>query len=141
MTVKSDKVRWALALVPYNGSTFEASWRRAIFVDDGGTSSRESFDETFYESLLAVPWLSPQVRHAVMKELGRSVREHNRGSENARTAALRWSIGERKKQLLKEGKHQRGGAHDAAVEEIAGMQGMTAAALRKRLTRYKQPQE
>ena len=59
-SAKSDTVRWSLALVPYNGRTFETSWRRAIFMDEGGLSLHETLYKTFYEALLRIPRLSPK---------------------------------------------------------------------------------
>ena len=139
MTAKSDVVRWALMLVPYNGITFEARWRRAIFV--GESSARENFYETFYEALLAMPDLSPKVRRAVMEALGRSLREHNRGIEHAVASTLRVNINERKRAWRERGQRPRGGIHEAAVEGEASLQGMTVDALKKRLQRDKQRQK
>jgi hypothetical protein len=139
---KSDLVRWKLALVPYNGITGEISWRRHIFVEDeGGASSRESFCETFYEALLAIAWLSPKVRRAVMAELGRSLREHNRKIEQGGTAALRAMIDERKEVLRKRRPRPRGGVTEQALGDIALTQGMTVPALKQRLKRNKRRQK
>lgn len=125
-------------LVPSNARTCEVSWKHAIVVDEGGTSSHEAFYETFYEALLAIPWLPPKVRGVVMGELGRSLRKEKRDIEYARTVTLRVLINERKKRLREKGQVPRGGVHEKAVEEIAAAQGMTVSALKKRLQRYKQ---
>ena len=41
------------------------------YVDDEATQKR------FYEALLKLPWLAPEVRNAIMRELGRSQREED----------------------------------------------------------------
>jgi hypothetical protein len=128
-------------LVPYNARTCEVSWEHTIVMDGGGTSPHETFYETFYEALLAIPWLPPKVRGVIMGELGRSLRKEKRDIEYARTATLSVLINERKKRLREKGQHPRGGVHEKAVEEIAQRQGMTVAALKKRLQRYKRRQK
>ena len=133
--MKSD-LRWALALVPYNGETCERIWRRAIFMDEGGgVSSQATLDKTFYELLLKVPELAPKIRRAATEKLGRSLREQNRSIKQAETMVLRAQIDERKKELRKSKQRPRGGVHEKAVEDIAGRYGMTADALKKRIQR------
>jgi hypothetical protein len=140
-SAKSDTVRWTLALVPYNGRAFEVSWRRTIFMDEGGVSSHETFYKTFNEALLRIPWLSPEIRRVVMGELGRSLREHNRGITQAVTAVMRVELEERKRELRKEKQRPRGGIHEQALTDVASWHGMTVEAFKKRLQRDKPHQK
>jgi hypothetical protein len=140
-SAKSDTVRWSLALVPYNGRTFETSWRRAIFMDEGGVSSHETLYKTFYEALLRIPRLSPRIRRVVMGELGRSLREHNRGITQAVTAVMRVQLEERKWELRKEKQRPRGGIREQALTDVASRHGMTVEAFKKRLERIKPHQK
>ena len=50
-------------------------------------------------------------------------------------------IEERKQAMRAQRQRPRGGRHEAAIEEIAHRQGMTVAALKKRLQRYKRRQK
>ncbi len=58
------------------------------YVDDEATQKR------FYEALLKLPWLAPDVRNAIMRELGRSPREEEVRTEKARTWTLRHEVSE-----------------------------------------------
>jgi hypothetical protein len=58
------------------------------YVDDEATQKR------FYEALLKLPWLAPDVRNAIMRELGRSPREEEARTEKARTWTLRHKVSE-----------------------------------------------
>jgi hypothetical protein len=117
--------RWSAALVPYDG---------VVFMDGSEQTSKDE-RRRFCESLLRIPWLPPEIRRAVMGSLGHSLREHNRGIEQAVTTALRVMIDERKEVLRKRRQRPRGGIHERAVEDVAREQGMSAAALKKRLHR------
>jgi hypothetical protein len=71
------------------GSDVIASPERPVlmkYVDDEATQKR------FYEALLKLPWLAPEVRNAIMRELGRSQREEDVRTEKARTWALRHEV-------------------------------------------------
>jgi len=73
------------------GSDVIASPERPMlmeYVDDEATQKR------FYEALLKLPWLAPEVRNAIMRELGRSQREEVVRTEKARTWALRHEVRE-----------------------------------------------
>jgi hypothetical protein len=126
---------WVVALVPYDDEA-KIHWNGARVMQQRDASERER--KRLHEALLAIPWLAPKVRRAVMAELGLSLRKQKRDIEHGGTVALRWLIDERKKVLRKRGQRPRGGVHEKAVEEIAREQGMTVAALRKRLQRDRQ---
>jgi hypothetical protein len=81
-----------------------------------------------YEALLELPWLAPRVRVEVMGTLGRSKRAEDADYERGRTLTMRWMVNQRKALLKKKGERPRGGAHEAAIAEIASEQGMTVAA-------------
>jgi hypothetical protein len=139
--VKGTFRTWAVVLQLYEishvGSVVKASRvRRTVGMENAG----ENEIKQFYDLLLGMPWLSPRMRRAVIAERSGSVREYKRGLEQARTAALRVVIGERKALLQKRG-NPRGGAYDKAVEQIASEHGMTVDALKQRLHRNKQRQK
>jgi hypothetical protein len=132
MTSKQN-IAWAAALVPYDEITCDVL-RPTVFMDD---DVGEDEQKRFYKSLLKIRWLAPNVRYAVMMELGLSLREQRRQYEKGRTAALHYSVKEAKERMRKNGERPRGGIHEAAVAEIAQRQGMTAAALKKHFQRHK----
>ncbi len=83
----------------------------------------------FYEALLELPWLAPRVRVEVMRTLGRSKRAEDANYERGRSLTMMcWMVNQRKALLEKKGERPRGGAHEAAIAEIASEQGMTVAA-------------
>ena len=72
-----------------------------------------------------------------MGELGRSLREHNRGITQAVTAVMRVQLEERKWELRKEKQRPRGGIREQALTDVASRHGMTVEAFKKRLERIK----
>jgi hypothetical protein len=107
------------------GSDVKVTPRRPVlmqYVDDKAEWRR------FYEALLELPWLAPRVRVEVMGTLGRSKRAEDADYERGRTLTMRWMVNQRKALLKKKGERPRGGAHEAAIPEIANEQGMTVAA-------------
>ena len=128
----TNKSKWAAALVPYDPVTCEVDRRRTVFMN--GNDDRKE-QERFYKSLLELSWIAPQIRYAVMRELGLSKLEINRKIEQAACYTLYYQIEQLKADLHRNGKRPRGGVHAAAVVEIADRHGMTDAALKKRLER------
>jgi hypothetical protein len=128
----------ALLLVPISFITDDTTgkltakphMRQAVEISDARA--------TFYRTLLNRRWLSPALRRAVMKELGLSLRQHNRDFEDGGTVMMLHLIEERKAAIRARGLRPRGGIHEAAVGEIARQQGMTANTLKQRLKRYRQ---
>jgi len=91
-----------------------------------------------YEALLKLPWLAPEVRNAIMRELGRSQREEVVRTEKARTWALRHEVREVEARMRANGERPpRGDIHTAAVEEVAGIADMKPEALMKRIQRLR----
>ena len=115
------------------GSDVIASPERPVlmeYVDDEATQKR------FYEALLKLPWLAPEVRNAIMRELGRSQREEDVRIEKARTWTLRHEVSEVEARMRANGERPpRGDIHTAAVEEVAGIADMKPEALMKRIQR------
>jgi len=102
------------------------------YVDNEATQKR------FYEALLKLPWLAPEVRNAIMRELGRSQREEDVRIEKARTWALRHEVREVEARMRANGERPpRGDIHTAAVEEVAGTADMKPEALMKRIQRLR----
>ena len=102
------------------------------YVDDEATQKR------FYEALLKLPWLAPEVRNAIMRELGRSPREEDVRTEKARTGTLRHEVSEVEARMRANGERPpRGDIHTAAVEEVAGTADMKPEALMKRIQRLR----
>ena len=120
---KGDK--FVAALVPYDPITLDS--RRAVPMDSD-TSKAEQ--QTFYRSLLEIPWLAPRIRRAVATEMGVSLREHNAKIERAKTATMRVMIAEAEARMKK---RPRGGAREATVEKVADMVGLSVEALKRRL--------
>ena len=124
------------AFVPFGtghaGSDVIGSPERPVlmeYVDDEATQKR------FYEALLKLPWLAPEVRNAIMRELGRSQREEDVRTEKARTWALRHEVREVEARMRANGERPpRGDIHTAAVEEVAGT---AAASYRPRHRTYR----
>jgi hypothetical protein len=102
------------------------------YVDDEATQKR------FYEALLKLPWLAPEVRNAIMRELGRSPREEDVRTEKAQTWTLRHEVSEVEARMRANGERPpRGDIHTAAVEEVAGTADMKPEALMKRIQRLR----
>jgi hypothetical protein len=135
---------WALRLIPYSFTIdgydegkprTTINWGQAINIGNESTTAEQ---KQLYQLLLKMDWLPPALRRVIMEELGLSLRDQNRRTEEVRTITLRCLIEERKQALRAQGQRPRGGVHEAALEEIAGRQGMTVEALKKRLERLKQ---
>jgi hypothetical protein len=94
--------------------------------------------ERLYKWLLDLlcPPLAREVRNALMKALGRSPRQ-TRGEAEAVAVTLQYLIDEEKARMKKSGERPRGGLRDAAVAEVAGTQGITVPALKKRIQRHR----
>ena len=124
-----------LALVPYRFQDAEPTCGRSILVDLADKDERR----TFYEALLELKRLSPKVRLAVMKELGRSQRAQTVKNAEAVTVMLEVMIAKREAQIRKNGKRPQGSvsAHEEAVADVADAQGVDAETLKKRLVRHR----
>ena len=150
MTDDKNADGWALVLVPLSfiygrddltgelRITAEAHCRRAVEICSDSTTAEQ---KNFYQLLLKISWLPPALRRAVMAELGLSLRKQKRDIEEGGTIGMRFLIEQRKKAMQAQRLRPRGGIHEAAVAEIACEKGMTVAALKKRLQRYKQRQK
>ena len=98
-------------------------------------TSRAEEQKRFYKSLLELPWLAPKVRYAIMRELGLSKREVNRGIEHARATTIYLLVEEEKVRLRQKGERPHGGVHTAAVTEVADRLGISPKGLENRLER------
>jgi len=76
-----------------------------------------------------------KIHSAVMSELGLSLQKRKSDIEEARTLTLNVLVDECKARMRENGEQPRGGIHDSAVAEIAARHGMTAEALKQRITR------
>jgi hypothetical protein len=122
----------ALVALEWTGEiTVKIDWRQTIIMDH----AKPDEQRRFLEKLSRLKWLSPQLRGAVLKELGGSLRGQNREIRHAVGMTLRLMIQERKAELVKRKARPRGGCYEQAVEDVAAGQGMTVAALKKRLLR------
>ena len=98
----------------------------------------EATQKRFYEALLKLPWLAPEVRNAIMRELGRSHREEDIRIEEARTWTLRHEVSEVEARMRANGERPpRGDIHTAAVEEVAETADIKPEALMKRIQRLR----
>jgi hypothetical protein len=90
-----------------------------------------------YEILLELPWFSPGVRRAILKELGRSPRTEKAAIERARTFTLRHIVDEAATRMRASGERPRGGVRQAAITAVADNIGMDAETLELRFKRLK----
>ena len=133
-----DPIRWVRYLDEYARQSGEPE----PSMDDGRRKTHfvQYIDDTslrraFYQALLDIEWLPSKIRGAVMSELGLSLQKRKSDNEEARTLALNVLVDECKARMRENGEQPRGGIHDSAVAEIAARQGMTAEALKQRITR------
>jgi hypothetical protein len=139
---------WCVAILPFrfqfrigtkNVGTGRTTYHRSGFAIKAGQpvpmtdDANETQRKDFYEALLKIDWLAAKVRHAVMRELGRSQRAANVARERGRTLAIRARINERKNLMKKKNERPRGGVYEAALAEVAKEQGVTVPALKGRL--------
>lgn len=99
------------------------------------TRSDDDERKAFYNSLLQLSWLAPEVRRAIMKVLGRSYPAYKADFNHGAAVMLRHLIAKEKARI--KGERPRDGVHEAAVTEVARRQGMTGDALKKRLQRHR----
>lgn len=83
--------------------------------------------KAFYEELLGLSWLAPEVRRAIFKVLGRDYGTYKAEFNYGSVVALRHLIAEEKASLKKAGERPRGGLSNAAKAKIADRVGMTEA--------------
>jgi hypothetical protein len=105
-----------------------------------GRGNSKAERKNFYESLLRISWLAPEVRRAVFKALGRSVRAYKAELSYGWAMAARHLIAEEKARLKKLGKKRPSeglSLSDEAWLNVADRQGMTVEALKQRLYRSK----
>jgi hypothetical protein len=142
---------WApmLALLPYRIGTKAVAAGTGF---DGGDIAakvelgkpvpitRDDADEVerkrVYEALLEFPWLSIEVRCAVLKALGRSYSIEDENYKQGRAAMLRHRIDEAIACMKENGEHPRGGRAEAARAAVAKSIGMKVETLKKFLQRH-----
>jgi hypothetical protein len=133
-----DRICWANYLDAYARQSGEPQ----PSMDDGRRKTHfvqyiddESLRRAFYQALLEIEWLPSKIHSAVMSELGLSLQKRKSDVEKGRTVALKVLVDECKVRMRRNGEQPRGGIHDSAVAEIAARHGMTAEALKQRITR------
>ena len=121
----------------------------------------ENERKLLYEELLRIPWLPAELREAAIRASGRSVRKEEIRRRRKETYSLWLLINGCKRRLrrerdrfkkrpnLKDGRtrfprHGQDGpkpiGHEAAIEEVAREEGITVAALKKRIERHRPSQ-
>jgi hypothetical protein len=115
---------------------------RAPFLEPGmGKEIRppnEDQRKRFYRALLQIPWLARGVRRAIHMELGSSPVQHQRAIKRAEIKELRELVELHEARMRWKRERPRGGIHDAALNEIAELIGLSSgAALKKQFQRYK----
>ena len=126
---------WTVALVPLltgnNSKSFPVKFMARI-------NPNEDERKLFYTALLQIPWLAKGVRRAIHTELGSSPVQHQRAIKGAEIMELRELVEAAEARMRKNGERPRGGIHDAALDEVAELKGLSSgAALKRQLTRYK----
>ena len=127
----NNKQQWAAAIVPFSWSeaTPVMAWQRTVFMSD---AVDEADRRRCLESLLDIKWLPPEIRRAVMKQLGLSPRAKKAAEARGWKLAMDHLIDETEARLHKKtGKRSRG----AVVQAIADITGTSSETLRKRLQR------
>jgi hypothetical protein len=133
-----DPIRWVRYLDEYARQSGEPvpsmddGRRKTHFVQD---IDDKSLRRAFYQALLKIEWLPSKIRRGVMTELGLSLQKWKSDIEEGRTLTLNVLVDQCKARMRENGEQPRGGIHDSAVAEIAARQGMTAEALKQRITR------
>ena len=122
-----------IAYDPVKRKPESLTYRRIIAMTHAANKDEQ---KRLYEALLELPWLAPNLRSAVMKELGLSKRDRNRKIAEARAAVMHKMIEDCEAHMRQKGERPRGGIHDAAVAEVAKRQDMSVAALTKLLYRH-----
>ena len=117
--MKKDKRPWMVALVPLFsvGGMSQPRWEEAILIDDATAEERERF----HQILIEIKWLPPKARSAILQALGSSPRKRNLRDEMPRIGRLEYQIR----------------VHKRPLKKIADAEGITVAALKKRLQRFR----
>ena len=92
----NSKVEYYAALLALDVTTSKV--RRIDMWDDNSEAERRNF----YESVLRISWLSPEVRRAIFKVLNRSYRAYKAEINDAVAATLRVLIAEEEARLRKD---------------------------------------
>jgi hypothetical protein len=124
MSRKEKEQPWMVALVPLCGEvrvggTLQPRWEEAILIADDATAEER---EHFYQILIEqIKWLPPEARGPILQALGSSPSERNPEDETRRMGRMQYQIKVRKRPL----------------KEIAASEGITVAALKKQLQRFR----
>ena len=131
---------WAIELrlfeVTYDSDSDTCAGKQVKRIEMGQGNSADEIAQ-FYRELLKMPWLSAGLRTAIMREAGISVRKRKEDYEAGKTEVLRVLINERKAQMRAAEACPQGGIHEAAVKEVAEEHGLSAEALKRRISRLK----
>ncbi|MFZ0151461.1 MAG: hypothetical protein WAM72_24575 [Xanthobacteraceae bacterium] len=122
-----------VALLPlrFNDTTVKAG--RPVLMTN---AADEADQKGLYEALLRVDWLTPEIRRAVLKALGREQRAENVKFGRGRTLALCHLVDETGARMRNNGERPpKGDIRTAAIEEIAEKAGIEPDALNKRIQR------
>src|ERR1700746_1944577 len=116
MTRERKDEHWEqyVALIPINADV-TATGRPTLIVGNENVTEKKSF----YKALLKISWLPPEIRRAVMNELGFSLRAEKNAFNQGRVIAARHLIAEEKARLKNAGERPRAGIHEAAMENVA----------------------
>ena len=113
-----------VALVPLCGEvrvggTLRPRWREAILIGNDVTAEER---EHFYQILIEqIEWLPPEARGAILQALGSSLSKRNLEDETRRMERLEYQVKELKR----------------TYKQIAAGEGITVAALKKQLQRFR----
>jgi hypothetical protein len=124
MSSKPKEQPWMVALVPLFGEvrvsgTLEPRWEDAILIGDDTTAEDR---EHFYQVLIEqIEWLPPEARAAILQALGSSHSKRRLKDETRRMGRLEYLVKMQKRTL----------------KEIAAGEGITVAALKKQLQRFR----
>jgi hypothetical protein len=132
---KEQPFNWMVALVPLSGdSVLRPRWREAILIANDATADEQ---RRLYETLREMKWLPPKARSAFQQALGSTLRKQKFDDEARRIMFLLHRVNKVKERIKKDGQRPKGGIHEAAHEEVAAGEGITVAALKKQLQRFR----
>lgn len=121
--------QWAAAIIPFSWNEHTPVFQRPIVMSNDANKAERKH---FLEALLDIPWLEPEIRRAVMKQLGRSPQAENKAEATGWKQVMERLINEVEAKVQeKTGKRSRG----AVRERIADRTGANSESLRKRLQR------
>jgi hypothetical protein len=141
--IEDNEWEWYAALLPLRfddhvapGGGVKTTPGRPVLMKYADQAQRRRF----LAALLELPWLPLEVRRAVAKELGGSLRLRKKEYEAGRTHVFSSMVAEVEARMRAASQRPpKGDIHTAAIEQVAEKVGIGAEALMKRMQRIRRP--